>query len=173
MTENPYIECGKVINTHGCFGGLKLESWCNSPKEMTELRRLYLKRGADYIEYKVTKASVFKQFVLFELSGITDMDSALALKNQIVYADRNDFILDDGEYFIADIIGIPVIDADNGKVYGKVKELINRGASDIYVVDTSVGEAMIPAVDEFVIKVDVNEGVFVRPIDGMFASEDV
>ena len=167
MTENPYIECGKVINTHGCFGGLKLESWCNTPKELTELRRLYLKKGADYIEYKVTKASVFKQFVILTLDMVDTMDLALAMKGQTVYARRKDFRLAKGEYFLADLIGLSVIDADTQKVYGTLSETINRGASDIYVVQTENGERMIPAVAEFIDHVDIEKGIFVRPIEGM------
>lgn len=167
MTEHPYIECGKVINTHGCFGGLKLESWCNTPKELTELRRLYLKKGADYVEYKVTKASVFKQFVILTLDTVNTMDLALAMKGQTVYARRKDFHLAKGEYFLADLIGLPVIDADTQKVYGTLSETINRGASDIYVVKTEDGERMIPAVAEFVDHVDIEKGIFVRPISGM------
>jgi len=45
--------------------------------------------------------------------------------------------------------------------------MINRGASDIYVVQTKNGERMIPAVDEFIISIDINKGIFVRPIEGM------
>lgn len=167
MTENPYIECGKVINTHGCFGGLKLESWCNSPRELTELRRLYLKKGVDYIEYKVTKASVFKQFVILTLDTVDTMDLALAMKGQTVYARRKDFHLAKGEYFLADLIGLSVIDVDTQKVYGTLSETINRGASDIYVVQTANGERMIPAVSEFIDHVDIEKGIFVRPIEGM------
>ena len=97
----------------------------------------------------------------------------LLLKNRVCYALREDFHLEEGEYFIADLVGLPVLDAENGKEYGRVKELINRGASDIYVVETPNGETMIPAVPAFVSRVDVSVGVFVTPIDGMFASEDV
>jgi 16S rRNA processing protein RimM len=81
--------------------------------------------------------------------------------------------LEKGEYFIADLIGLPVIDADNGKEYGHVKELINRGASDLYVVKTKTDEAMIPDVPQFIDHVDVKKGVFIRPIEGMFPAEDV
>lgn len=167
MTEQSYIECGKVINTHGCFGGLKLESWCNTPKELTELRRLYLKKGAEYIEYKVIKASVFKQFVILTLDGVDTMDLALAMKGQTIYAKRKDFHLKKGEYFLADLIGLSVIDADTNRVYGTLVETINRGASDIYVVKTENGERMIPAVAEFIDSVDIEKGIFVRPIEGM------
>ena len=168
MLDKDYIECGKIINTHGCRGGLKIEPWCNDERDFLEFDRVFLKNGSTFIEYKVTKASVFKQFVILELDGIDDMDKAMALKNSVLYAKREDFSLDEGEYFIADIIGIDVIDADTNEVYGTLKEVVNRGASDIYVVKTATGEAMIPAVDEFVISVDINKGIYVRPIEGMF-----
>ncbi len=168
MEKLQYIECGKIINTHGCHGGLKLECWCDSPEILASFKRVYIKKREEYVEYKVKKSAIFKQFVLFDLAGISDMDSALALKNSVVYADRDDFDLEDGAYFIADIIGCDVIDADNGKLYGTLLEIINRGASDIYVVKTDGGEVMVPAVDEFVDRVEVGKAVYIRPIGGMF-----
>ena len=95
------------------------------------------------------------------------MDLALAMKGQTVYARRKDFHLGKGEYFLADLIGLSVIDADTQKVYGTLSETINRGASDIYVVETPNGERMIPAVAEFIDHVDIEKGIFVRPIEGM------
>ena len=168
MEEKRYIECGKIINTHGCHGGLKLESWCDSPEVLASFERIFIKKAGAYAEFKVKKSAIFKQFVLFDLAGVADMDAALALKNTVVYADRDDFELEEGDYFIADIIGCDVIDADNGTVYGKLSEVVNRGASDIYVVKTEKGEAMIPAVDEFIDRVEVGKAVYVRPISGMF-----
>ena len=167
MSLTAYIECGKIINTHGCYGGLKLESWCNSPEELAKLKKLYIKKDGEFEKHTVEKASVFKQFVIANLSGIKTMDDALALKDTVVYALRKDFRLDDGEYFIADLTGLDIIDANNGKIYGKLLEVINRGASDIYVVKTENGECMIPVVPEFVKSVDVKKGIFVTPIEGM------
>ena len=168
MAKNKYIECGKIINTHGCRGGVKLESWCNTPEDLAKMKKIFLEKSGVYEEYKVLKASVFKQFVLFDLNGITDMDAAMSLKNRTVYALREDFELEEGEYFIADIIGLPVYDADSGKKYGTIKDMVNRGASDIYIVDTPNGESMIPAVDEFIDRVDPEQGIYIRPIEGMF-----
>jgi 16S rRNA processing protein RimM len=166
--KEKYIECGKIINTHGCYGGLKLESWCDSPDVLASMKRIYIENGGEYTKYKVKKASVFKQFVLFELEGITDMDAALALKNTVVFADRADFKLEEGAYFIADIIGCDVIDADSGVKYGTLSDIINRGASDLYVVKTENGEVMVPIVDEFLDRVEVGVAVYIRPIEGMF-----
>ena len=167
MTKNPYIECAKIVNTHGCHGGLKLDSWCNSPNELAELKRLYIKNGDVYSEHKVLKASVYKQFVVVNLENVSSMDEALALKGATVYALRDDFDLEDGEFFITDLSGLNVIDANNGKIYGTLIEVINRGASDIYVVKTPQGERMIPAVSEFINSIDLETGIFVTPIEGM------
>ena len=167
MNGKQYIECGKIVNTHGCRGALKAESWCNSEKDLASLDRVFILESSAYREYKVKKASVFKQFVIFELDGISDMDLAMMQKGKTLYAAREDFDLEEGEFFLADLIGLDVIDVDNGTVYGKISEIINRGASDIYVVRTDNGERMIPAVDEFVKKIDVEKGLFVRPIEGM------
>jgi len=165
--DKKYIECGKIINTHGCRGGIKAESWCNSEQELAELKRVFIESDGVISEHKVLKASVFKQFVILELSDIDDMDKAMLLKGKLLYAAREDFALEEGEFFLVDMIGLDVIDADNGIVYGKLTEMINRGASDIYVVQTKNGERMIPAVDEFIISIDINKGIFVRPIEGM------
>ena len=167
MSISNYIECGKIINTHGCHGGLKLESWCNEPEDLAALKTIYLCVGEAYQPYHVAKASVFKQYVILVLKTVDTMDLALSMKGKTVYANREDFDLAEGEYFIADLVGLPVIDADNGTVYGELLETINRGASDIYVVKTPAGERMIPVVGEFVDHVDIEKGIFVRPIEGM------
>ena len=165
--DKKYIECGKIINTHGCKGALKVEPWCNTPKDFSSLKKLFIQNKNTFIEYTVTKSSIFKQFIVLELEEVSDMDVALNLKNAVLYALREDFTLKENEFFLADLIGIDVIDAENGTVYGKVKDIINRGASDIYVIDTPNGEKMIPAVKEFIISIDINKGVFVHVIDGL------
>ncbi len=167
MSVNPYIECGKIVNTHGCHGGVKLESWCNSPEDLADLEEIYFRLGESYQSRKLLKASVFKQFVVATLEGVDTMDQAIALKGRTIYARREDFALEEEEYFIADLVGLDVMDAETETIYGKLSEVINRGASDIYVVNTPNGERMIPVVPEFVDHVDVKRGIFVRPIDGM------
>ena len=167
MSSNAYIECGKIINTHGCHGGVKLESWCNTPDDLAAMKYVYVYENGIYKKIKVLKSAVFKQFVLFDLAGVTDMDMAMAMKGQVVFANRDDFDLEDGEYFLADVIGLDVIDANSNVIYGQITDIINRGASDIYVVQTNNGERMIPVVDEFIVNVDIEKGVFVNVIPGL------
>ena len=167
MSKSQFLECGKIINTHGIKGGLKLESWCDTPGDLASLKKVYLKNGTEYKCHKVKKASIFKQFVLFELEGINDIDTAMTLKNRIVFADRNDISIDEDAYFIADIIGLPVFDIASGEKIGTLSDVFNLGASDLYEIDTANGKKLIPAVDEFIKEVDTEKGIFVSLIEGM------
>ena len=162
-----YLECGRIINTHGVRGDVKLESYCDTPEILKGLDRVYLKDGAEYRALDVRHASIMKTFVLMSLSGVDTLDDAIALKNKTVYAAREDLPIEEGAHFIVDLIGLPVIHADSGKVYGTLKSVTNLGASDLYTVSTEGGERMMPAVPEFVIRIDLSEGIFVRPIEGM------
>ena len=166
--KTPYLECGKIVNTHGVKGEVKVEPWCDSPMVFAKLPKVYMKKGSDYVCYKLSRASVFKQLVITGLEGIGDVDQAALLKGQTLYAAREDFHLKAGAYFIADLIGLPLIDAESGVEYGTLREVINRGASDIYVVDTPDGERMMPAVKEFVKHIDAENGIYISPIEGMF-----
>ena len=168
MEKKKFLECGKIVNTHGFRGAVKLESWCNTPEDLADLSRIFLKEGAEMKCVSVKHTSVFKQFVIAELEGVNDLDAAMALKNRVVFAAREDFDLDEGDVFIVDMIGLPVIDVNNGTTYGTLSDVINRGASDIYVIKTPDGERMIPAVEEFVKKIDIETGIFIAPIEGMF-----
>ncbi len=167
MAKSNFLECGRIINTHGVRGGLKLESWCDTPQDLASLKKVYLKNGTEYKCHKVKKASIFKQFVLFELDGISDIDTAITLKGTVVYADRDDISIDEDAYFIADIIGLDVIDLASGEKIGTLLDVLNLGASDLYEINTKNGKKLIPAVPEFIKEVDLEKGIFVSLIEGM------
>ncbi len=162
-----YLECGKIINTHGIAGEVKVESYCDTPRILSNLKIVFYKKGDDLCGLKNLGAYVHKGFVIMKLEGITDIDTASSYKGRILYADREEFTLKEGSFFLADLIGLDVIDNKSGEVYGKVTDVINRGASDIYVVETPQGEKMVPAVEEFIKKVDIDRGIFVEPIEGL------
>ena len=167
MAKSQFLECGKIINTHGVRGGLKLESWCDTPKELASLKKVYLKEETEYKCHKVKRSSVSKQFVLLELEGIDNIDIAMSLKNRVIFADRNDISIDEGAFFLADIIGLPVIDLASGEKIGTLSDVLNLGASDIYEIKTENGKKLIPAVDEFIKEIDLEKGIFVSLIEGM------
>ncbi len=164
-----YLECGKIINTHGIAGKVKIDSWCDSPDILAGLKKIAFQNpDGSYAEKKILSASVQKRFVLASIEGITTPEQAEALKETVIYADRNLLPIPEGSFFIADLVGLIVYDVDTGVEYGTVSDVFNTGASDIYTVKTAEGERMIPAVDEFVKEIDLEKGIAVRPIEGMF-----
>ena len=168
VKETKYLECGKIINTHGVRGAVKIESWCDSPDILADLPYIYFKTADGFEKRKILSSSVMKRHVLATIEGINDVDTAMALKERVVYAERGDIPLEEGDYFIIDLVGLPVIDVDTEVKYGVISDVFNAGASDIYTVKTENGDRMIPAVPEFIINIDLEKGIFIRPIEGMF-----
>ncbi len=168
----PYIEfpeCGKIINTHGCRGGVKIEPWCDSPAVFAALPRVFMKKNGELVPLRVCRASVLgNRFVCAELFGVDTMEAADALRGTVLYASRADLGIEEGTLLIAELIGLPVTDAASGKLLGTLTDVIHPGASDIYVIKTEKGEVMVPAVAEFVREVDIEKGIVLSPIEGMF-----
>lgn len=163
-----YLQIGKIVNTHGFRGDVKMQTWSDSPEVVTKLKVLYRKVNGQFVPMKVKKGSIHKGMALIKFESIDDFDSANNLREEVMYADRNDISKGSDSYFIADLIGLDVIDIENGRVYGKLKEVMQYGIHDIYTVKTEKGEVLIPAVAEFVKKISVEEGIFIKPIEGMF-----
>ena len=97
------------------------------------------------------------------------MDAARALRGQVFYFDRNDATLPAGRWYVADLIGCEVRDADTGKVYGTVTSVDHPGAQDIYTVKSPSGkEYLFPGVDAFLKERNPPEGyILVTPIPGL------
>lgn len=163
MENKKFIEAGKIVNTHGINGEVKIQPWCDSAEFLCGFDCLYINETP----FKVQSASVHKNCVIARLEGVAAVGMAMALKNSIVCIQRADVQLGEGEYFIADIIGLPVYDEESGAQIGTLSEVLEYPASKIYVVSGSP-ERLIPAVPEFIRKVDtVNRAIYVRLIEGM------
>ena len=166
-----FIEIGKIINTHGVKGAVKVEPWCDTPAVLSKMKRVYFApkvSGDGFTETAVLSGSVQKDKVLLTLDGIDTVDAAIALKNTVIYANRDDIPIKKGSFLIADLIGLDVIDANNGRVYGKLTDVIQGGSGDIYDIKTEKGSALMPAVKEFVKEIKLDSGIYVTPIMGIF-----
>lgn len=164
---NKYLECGVISNTHGINGAVKALSWCDSPDVLASLPSVYFEQLGVYVELEIEDASVYKDTVIFTFKGIDTIEKAAKMKGKTLYASRDDFQLEEGDYFIADLIGLDVIDAENGKFYGKI-EGVNTNASQIlYEVKTETEIKLLPAVDAFIKEIVPEKCVYVNNIPGL------
>ncbi len=162
-----YLEVGSIVNKRGLRGELKVECYCDDLDVLCGLNTVFLNdKGQDPL--RVLSAKTYKGYVYLTLSGVDSCEAADLLRGKSLYARREDIPLDEGKNFIVDLIGLPVVDVDSGAEYGTLVDVFNRGASDIYAVEKDGKESYMPAVPEFVIKVDPEKAIYVRPIPGMF-----
>lgn len=157
-----YVEAGRIVNTHGVTGEVKIEVWLDSPEYFRTFKRLFLNGE----EKKILSARPHKQFVIARLEGVDDLNAAMALKGKTVEVLRADAHLKDGEFFVQDILGFTVVDEEGGKV-GTLVDAEETPASMLYVV-RGESEHLIPAVREFILSIDAEkEEIRVHLIEGM------
>ena len=90
------------------------------------------------------------------------------MRGVYLYAKREDILKDENDFFIVDLIDLPVVDQNSGEKYGTLKEVLNQGAQDIYVVKREgKADAYIPCVPEFVKEIKLDEAIYITPIEGM------
>lgn len=165
--KKQYLEAGKIVTTHGIKGEIKIMPYTDYPELLCEFDRLFL--GKNHEEINVERSRVFKNMVIAKLEGYDTPEVAERLRNKILYMHRDDLELDEDTYFIQDLIGIEVSDADSGFVYGKITDVMQTGANDVYVVQGKDREYLVPAIPEVVITTDIDENTMtIRPLEGLF-----
>ena len=160
--KQPFLEAGKIVNTFGIRGEVKLQPWCDSAEFLRRFKVLYY----DGAPHDVASARVHKGMLILRFTGCEDVNAAMALKNKIVYFAREDAKLPEGRFFIADLLGADVVD-ESGTTVGKLTDVLDMPAGQIYVVQGEQ-EHTIPAVPEFILDIDAEAGVIrVHMIEGM------
>lgn len=164
MSKQEYIEAGRIINTHGVRGEVKIEVWLDSPAFLRRCGRVFL----DGRECKILSAREQKQFLIARLEGVEDLNAAIHLKGRKISIFRGDAGLSEGSYFLQDIMGARVLDEAGVKI-GTLEDILERPASNVYVIRSDDGkEHLVPAVPAFIKKVDADAGVITAHlIEGM------
>lgn len=161
-----YLELGKIVGTHGVRGELKLDPWTDSPEVFQTLKTVYL----DGSPVRLISARAHKRQELLTLEGVSDIDAAEKLRGKTLSVKRDDVSLSPGKYFVAEIIGCQVRDADDqDKIYGTVTDVTNTGANDIWSIKKNGKTTLMPIIPGILVHVDIDRGeVLVRPIKGIF-----
>ena len=157
-----YLDCGQIVNTHGVRGEVRIVPWADSPDFLCQFSTLYI----DGAPRKVLSSRVHKGSVIAKLDGTDTVEEAMLLRDKTVQLRRADAKLRSGTFFLADIIGLQVVD-ERGEALGTLKEVLSPSVQQVYVVEGE-REIMIPAVPEFILETNITDGyIKVRLIEGM------
>lgn len=166
-----YLEVGKIVGTHGVRGEMRVECWANSPEFLKKFKTLYLDEGKTAV---AVSCRPHKNIALITMRGVDSIEAADRLRGKVLYIDRADVKLSEGEHFVQDIIGLSVTDADSGKVYGTVKDVLKTGSNDVYEMKAPDGKlCYIPVIPDIMAGFDFDQGaVYIHPMKGLFDDED-
>ena len=161
-----YVPIARVLAPHGVRGELKCAVLTDFPRRFAATRRIYL--GPAHEPYAVERARLQGHFVLLKLEGIESREAADRWRNALVAVPQAERMrLPRGHYFWEDIIGLEVRE-ENGERLGRVREILQTGANDVYVVETDKGELLLPAIKDVVQQIDPTRGeMVVRLLEGL------
>lgn len=167
-----YLEIGKIVSTHGIKGEVRVQPWCDSSDFLCEFETLYFDEGKKSVD--IIRARVQKNIVIMQLDGVNTVEEAQNLRNKILYMDRDDVELDEGTYFIQDLIGLVCIDADGGGEIGKITDVLETGANDVYEITSAEGKKyLIPAIPDVVLETNLDGNTMtIRKMEGLFDDEN-
>ena len=162
------IECGKIVNTHGIAGEVKIENYCD---EGFFKRISRISAGSETFE--VLSSCTHKGFVLARLQGINTVEDAMRLKGKTVFAERKDINMPRGHVFYSDLYGFDVFDRRVQRVVGKLREVRESTASMLYIIESEGKEILVPDVPAFSRGYDLDkQTVEIETIEGMLPDED-
>lgn len=164
---NNLLEAGKIVAVFGIKGEVKVQPWCDSPDFLCDFDTLYYKSGTPV---EIERSRTAKNIVVMKIKGIDTVEDAQKIRNRILYISRDDVELEEGCYFVQDLIGLTVVDADSGKVYGELTDVSETGANDIYGIKFDDDKIRyIPAIPQVIVQTDIENGIMkITPLEGLF-----
>lgn len=163
-----YLRVGKITNSHGLKGEVKLVSTTMDLERFNELKRAFIDTKRGLVEVEVTSVKYLNKFVVLKFKNYENIDDILRFKGMDLLVKREDaIVLEEGEYYIGDLIGCTVFDDE--LEYGMVKDVLLTGANDVYIVEKFDGsELLIPVINECVLDIDIEaKRIKIKLLEGL------
>lgn len=153
------LQVGIITTTHGVRGEVKVFPTTDDAKRFKKLKQVILDTGKEEVNLEIEGVKFFKQLVILKFKGLDSINDVEKYRQKSLYVTRENAVrLSRDEYFIADLIDLKVLD-ENDEEIGIVKDVMQTGANDVYVIDMSDGrELLLPAIKECVLEVNVESG---------------
>ena len=153
-----FLKAGVISSTHGVRGEVKVFPTTGEPERFRTLKKVYLDTGRERIRLEIAGVKFFKQFAILKFHGIDNINEIEKYRGCSLWVEREDAVpLEEDEYYIGDLIGMEVFTEDGNK-FGVLKDVLDTGANDVYIVDTPEhGEILVPAIHDCILDVDIEE----------------
>ena len=169
--KKEFLEIGKFVGTHGVRGMVRIQAWSDNGEFLTRFKKFYLDGGKTKIE--VSKITPHGNVVIAQIKGVDSIEDAEKLRNQVLYIKRDDARLPEGRYFVSEIIGAKVFDADTDALLGTLTDVSHTGANDVWHIKSDDKEYLVPSIPDVIVCVDINSDIIkIRPLKGIFDDED-
>ncbi len=163
-----YLSIGQIVNVYGFKGEVKVYPLTNDISRFKRLKEVYVEENNALVKYEVEGIKLLSNTVAVKLKGIHTEEAANRLRNAYMKVDRKSALkLPKDSYFICDLIDLEVYD-EKGLLLGTIKDVLQTGSNDIYVVQTSGKDILIPALKDVVKKIDLaNRNIMVKLPEGL------
>lgn len=163
------LRVGVISSTHGVRGEVKVFPTTDDPNRFKDLKTVTLDTGKELLPLTIQSVKFFKRMVILKFKEYDNINDIEPYKGRDLLIHRDQAVpLNEGEYFITDLVGLDVI-TDEGEPLGKLSEVLQTGANDVYVVKRSSGkDVLIPAIKSCILNVDLDAGQMkVHLLDGL------
>jgi len=167
--KRQYFEIGQIVNHFGIKGMVKVNPFTDDISQFEEMETILVDKKGSLLEIQIEEVKYSKNQVLLKLKGIDTVEDAEKYRNCYLKLPREKARkLPKNTYFIADLIGLEVY-TEEGNLLGKVEDIYNTGASDIYVIKDELGkQILLPAIKDVIKQVDVEqEKIIVHLLEGL------
>ena len=172
-------QVGAITATHGIRGEVKVFPMTDDVSRFKNMKNLLLDTGKDYMTLEVTSARPQKNLVILKFKGIDDINDIERYKGKGLYVEKEDRVkLKKDEYFIADLIGLKVYLDDSESSCGRLTDVFETGANDVYEVSfdediNGQSSVLVPAIKECIKEVDVDGGyIRIHLLKGLLETDD-
>lgn len=163
------LRVGVITSPHGIKGEVNVFPTTDDAHRFDFLKKAYIDLGKEQKLCEIEDVKYFKNMVILKFKGIDDRNIVEGYRSKDLYIDREDAVpLEEGEYFICDIIGFEVV-TDEGERLGVLKDVLTTAANDVYVVDLGEGkEVLIPSIKQCILNTDTEaERITVHLLPGL------
>lgn len=153
------LQAGVITSTHGIRGEVKVFPTTDDAQYFRELKKVYLDTGKEQIPLEIEHVKFFKQFAILKFKGLDNINDIEKYKGKSLMIDREDASpLGEDEYYIGDMIGMDVYTDDPAEHFGVLRDVLETGANDVYIIDSNRhGEVLVPAIRQCILRVDTEK----------------